>query len=110
VPDLPGCDVTGVTLEDTMVRLVEAMQGTLADMERRGVPVPEPALLDEWARSPDHQGWLWFLIQRPPPTDALLRAEMAVAEALPELPLEPADTATNPAVAQPIEDEPSGPR
>ena len=43
VPDLPGCVVAGVTLEDTMVRLVEAMQATLADIERRTAAVPEPS-------------------------------------------------------------------
>jgi predicted RNase H-like HicB family nuclease len=42
VPDLPGCIATGRTLEQTKLRMAEAIQAHLEGMREDGTPIPEP--------------------------------------------------------------------
>jgi predicted RNase H-like HicB family nuclease len=84
VPDLSGCRASGQTLEDAMAKLVEAMHAWITGRERGGEPIPPPTSLDVWARSPAYNGWLWFLIQRPPAVEAIQLEELVSAEAVSE--------------------------
>ena len=45
VPDLPGCMTTGVTLEETKLRIREAIEGHLETLRQFGDPIPEPSSL-----------------------------------------------------------------
>ena len=47
VPDLPGCIITGSTLEDTQRNMSEAIAGHLAVMREFGDPIPEPTTIAE---------------------------------------------------------------
>lgn len=42
VPDLPGCVVTGVTREQTVERMREAIALHLEGLRADGEPIPEP--------------------------------------------------------------------
>ncbi|MDS4041928.1 MAG: type II toxin-antitoxin system HicB family antitoxin [Candidatus Competibacter sp.] len=43
VPDLPGCVVTGQTLEDTKTQIQEAIKLHLRGMREDGLPIPAPS-------------------------------------------------------------------
>ena len=42
-PDLPGCIATGQTLEQTRVRMTDAIEAHLRAMREDGDPIPEPS-------------------------------------------------------------------
>jgi predicted RNase H-like HicB family nuclease len=42
-PDLPGCIATGQTVEQTRVRMTEAIEAHLQAMREDGDPIPEPS-------------------------------------------------------------------
>lgn len=42
-PDLPGCIATGRTLEQTRVRMLEALHSHLKAMQEDGDSIPEPS-------------------------------------------------------------------
>jgi predicted RNase H-like HicB family nuclease len=44
VPSLPGCFSQGETIEETLENIKDAIQGYIASLERRGLPVPKEAL------------------------------------------------------------------
>jgi predicted RNase H-like HicB family nuclease len=46
-PDLPGCIAKGSTLEETRVRMTEAMALHLDGLRKDGLEVPEPPSLAE---------------------------------------------------------------
>ena len=41
-PDLPGCVATGQTPEETLQRMLEAIEMHVRGIEEDGLPVPEP--------------------------------------------------------------------
>ncbi|TMC08375.1 MAG: type II toxin-antitoxin system HicB family antitoxin [Chloroflexi bacterium] len=41
-PDLPGCVATGRTPEETLQRMLGAIEMHVRGMEEDGIPVPEP--------------------------------------------------------------------
>ena len=43
IPDLPGCIVTGQTLEEVETQIQEAIQLHLHGMREDGLPIPEPS-------------------------------------------------------------------
>jgi predicted RNase H-like HicB family nuclease len=43
VPHLPGCIVTGATLEETEQRIREAIEFHLTGLREDGVPIPQPS-------------------------------------------------------------------
>ena len=43
VPDLPGCVATGVTIEDLVSQIREAIEFHLEGMREDGTPIPPPA-------------------------------------------------------------------
>lgn len=43
VPDLPGCVVTGATVEETEKLIREAIEFHLAGMREDGAPIPQPS-------------------------------------------------------------------
>lgn len=45
VPDLPGCMTTGHPLEETRIKIREAIEGHLETLRQFGDPVPEPSSL-----------------------------------------------------------------
>ena len=47
VPDLPGCMITGKTLEETRMNVQEAILGHLETLKAFGDPIPEPSSLTE---------------------------------------------------------------
>jgi predicted RNase H-like HicB family nuclease len=47
-PDLPGCVATGKTLDETIVRIREAIEYHLAGLTEDGLPIPEPATTVEY--------------------------------------------------------------
>lgn len=42
VPDLPGCVVTGITIEETEQQIREAIEFHLRGMREDGLTIPEP--------------------------------------------------------------------
>jgi predicted RNase H-like HicB family nuclease len=52
VPDLPGCVVTGATVEETESLLREAIDLHLEGMRVDGLPIPEPASLIKYIEVP----------------------------------------------------------
>jgi predicted RNase H-like HicB family nuclease len=45
IPDLPGCIATGKNLEETKVRVADAIQFHLEGLRLHGQPVPQPVSL-----------------------------------------------------------------
>lgn len=43
VPDLPGCTSAGVSLDETLLGIREAVEGHLEVMREFGDPIPEPS-------------------------------------------------------------------
>ncbi len=43
VPDLPGCTSAGVSLDETLQGIREAIEGHLEVMREFGDPIPEPS-------------------------------------------------------------------
>lgn len=52
VPDLPGCIVAGVTLEETRQLIREAIEFHIEGMKLHGEAVPEPTTLVEQLEIP----------------------------------------------------------
>jgi predicted RNase H-like HicB family nuclease len=52
VPDLPGCVVTGATVEETESLLREAIDLHLEGMREDALPIPEPASLIKYIEVP----------------------------------------------------------
>jgi predicted RNase H-like HicB family nuclease len=48
VPDLPGCVVTGLTVEETERRLREANSLHIDGLQEDGLPIPEPSSVVEY--------------------------------------------------------------
>jgi predicted RNase H-like HicB family nuclease len=46
LPDLPGCIVTGETLDEVKQRMREAVELHLRGMREDGLPIPEPSLVE----------------------------------------------------------------
>ena len=42
-PDLPGCVATGTTIENTLIRMNEAIQFHIEGLKKEGLAVPEPS-------------------------------------------------------------------
>jgi predicted RNase H-like HicB family nuclease len=48
LPDLPGCVVTGSTVEEVRERMQEAIELHLAGMREDGLPIPKPTTLADY--------------------------------------------------------------
>ena len=46
-PDLPGCIATGDTVEDTTVRMREAVEFHIEGLKIEGLPIPSPQSIPE---------------------------------------------------------------
>jgi len=42
-PDLPGCVATGLTADETLIRMKEAIRFYIEGLKKEGIVVPEPA-------------------------------------------------------------------
>lgn len=42
-PDLPGCVATGSTIEETILRMRDAIQFHIEGLKREGLAIPEPS-------------------------------------------------------------------
>jgi len=51
LPDLPGCVVTGETLEQVRQRMHEAIELHLAGMREDGLPIPRPTILADYVEA-----------------------------------------------------------
>lgn len=51
LPDLPGCVVTGGTIEEVRERMREAIELHLAGMREDGLPIPEPTTLADYVEA-----------------------------------------------------------
>ncbi len=51
LPDLPGCIVTGQTIEEVKQRMSEAIELHLRGMREDGLPIPEPTSLAEYVEA-----------------------------------------------------------
>lgn len=47
-PDLPGCVSTGITLEETLSRMRDAIQFHLEALKKEGLDIPEPSTKVEY--------------------------------------------------------------
>ena len=47
-PDLPGCIATGDTVEDTKVRMREAVEFHIEGLKIEGLPIPSPQSIPEY--------------------------------------------------------------
>ena len=52
VPDLPGCIVTGKTVEETEQLIREAIEFHLRGMREDGLPIPKPSSKVEYVEVP----------------------------------------------------------
>lgn len=53
IPDLPGCNAGGATIEDTMRDAIGAIAEWVAAMEEDGGKIPEPRKLEKLRRDPE---------------------------------------------------------
>lgn len=51
VPDLPGCIATGRTVDETLLRIREAIEFHLDGMREDGLDIPEPSSLCEYVET-----------------------------------------------------------
>ena len=51
LPDLPGCVVTGKTIEEVRQRMREAIELHLAGMREDGLPIPKPTSLADYVEA-----------------------------------------------------------
>jgi predicted RNase H-like HicB family nuclease len=51
LPDLPGCIVTGTTIEEVRQRMREAIEIHLEGMRADGLPIPKPSTLADYVEA-----------------------------------------------------------
>lgn len=51
LPDLPGCVVTGKTVEEVRHSMQEAIELHLAGMREDGIPIPKPTSLADYVEA-----------------------------------------------------------
>ena len=51
LPDLPGCVVTGKTVEEIRRRMREAVELHLRGMREDGLPIPEPTSMADYVEA-----------------------------------------------------------
>lgn len=55
LPDVPGCVATGKTIEETLRRLVRALEMHLAGLKEDGLLLPVPTTTGEYIELPSRQ-------------------------------------------------------
>jgi predicted RNase H-like HicB family nuclease len=48
IPDVPGCVATGATVDETRMRLAEALAMHLQGLREDGMPIPEPSTVTDY--------------------------------------------------------------
>ena len=51
LPDLPGCIVTGTTIEEVRQRMRQAIEIHLEGMRADGLPIPKPSTLADYVEA-----------------------------------------------------------
>jgi predicted RNase H-like HicB family nuclease len=51
LPDLPGCIVTGTTIEEVRQRMREAIEIHLKGLRADGLPIPKPSTLADYVEA-----------------------------------------------------------
>ena len=62
VPDLPGCFSTGVTLDDALYQVSEAIECHLEGLLMDEESFPLPKTIEYHQHDPDYQGGIWALV------------------------------------------------
>jgi predicted RNase H-like HicB family nuclease len=62
VPDLPGCFSAGVTMDEALSSVVEAIECHLEGMLIDGEPIPSPAGIEHHQSNPDYPAGVWALV------------------------------------------------
>jgi predicted RNase H-like HicB family nuclease len=62
VPDLPGCFSAGATMDEAMAMAKEAIELHLEAMIDEGLPIPDPATIEQHQRKRDYRGGTWALV------------------------------------------------
>lgn len=62
VPDLPGCFSAGVTVDDALTEVVEAIELHLDGMLQDNEPLPTPQMIEIHQQNPDYAGGIWAVV------------------------------------------------
>lgn len=62
VPDLPGCFSAGVTFDDALHEVVEAIECHLEGLLLDGETIPSPKTIEEYQNNPDFIGGVWGFV------------------------------------------------
>ena len=58
LPDIPGCNAAGDTLEEALASVQDVVELALEDAREK----PAPGRLEDHARNPDYAGAVWVLV------------------------------------------------
>lgn len=62
VPDLPGCVSAGVTVDEALANVREAIELHLEGLIEEGMAIPEPGLIEDYRRKRDYAGGTWAVV------------------------------------------------
>ena len=62
VPDLPGCFTAGRTLDEALAMAREAIELHLEGLIEDGIPIPEPAGVEQHKGNPDYADGIWAIV------------------------------------------------
>jgi predicted RNase H-like HicB family nuclease len=63
IPDIEGCDSTGMTLYDALHNARRAVRACIADLLKAGKPVPPPSSdIEMLAARPEFAGLTWAMV------------------------------------------------
>jgi predicted RNase H-like HicB family nuclease len=62
VPDLPGCFSAGATMDEAIAMAREAIELHLEGLIEDGLPIPEPASIEQHKSNPDYADGVWAVV------------------------------------------------
>ena len=62
VPDLPGCFSAGVTVDEALAMVKEAVELHLEGLIEEGMAVPDPGRVEDYKRKRNYAGGTWALV------------------------------------------------
>lgn len=62
VPDLPGCECTGSSIDEALAQATQAISKHCQQLVNERIKLSEPSSLMHWHQTPQYTGWLWVLV------------------------------------------------
>ena len=75
VPDLPGCTVEGMAMEEVEAKIPEAAARRILAIQEEGLPVPPPAGIESRLSRESYRPGTWILVDIDVPANPVKRVD-----------------------------------